>query len=279
MIMDRLSLKGKTAIVAGAGGGGIGTATSLALAEAGANVVAIDIVEERVKDTEARVRAMGGVCLGVTADLRKKGDVHGAVAAAVERFGAVHCLASVAGGMQQGQWGRLEDYGDETFDAVLSLNLRYVFLISQAVAKQMIERGIMGTIASVASVSGVAGAPYHAPYGAAKAGLMALTRSMAVEWGVHGIRVNALAPGGVMTPRAQTHTPPNIGTIAQGMIPIGRICQPDEIAAGLLFLLSPLSSAVSGQTLIVDGGATAKFPLLGRSDAFGPQERKVAPLP
>ena len=138
----------------------------------------------------------------------------------------------------------------------------------------------MGTIASVSSVSGIAGAPYHAAYGAAKAGLMALTRSMAVEWGVHGIRVNALAPGGVMTPRAQANTPPNMGTLAEGLIPIGRVCQPDEIAAGLLFLLSPLSSAVSGQTLIVDGGVTAKFPLLGKSDVYRPKgQRKIVPRP
>lgn len=279
MIMERLSLKGKTAIVAGAGGGGIGTATSLALAEAGANIVAIDIMDERVKDTEKQVKAMGRDCLGITADLRKKSEVTSCMDEAVKKFGAVHCLANVAGGMQPGQWGNLESYGDDTFDAVISLNLRYVFLISQAVAKQMIDKGITGTIASVASVSGVAGAPYHGPYGAAKAGLMALTRTMAVEWGAYGIRVNVLAPGAVKTPRAIAGQSIDLDNRAKGVIPIGRACQPDEIASGLLFLLSSLSSAISGHTLVVDGGATAKFSLSGHNEKYSPGQVREAPRP
>jgi NAD(P)-dependent dehydrogenase (short-subunit alcohol dehydrogenase family) len=280
MIFDRLSLKGKTAIVSGAGGGGIGTATSVILAEAGANIVAVDIQAERVKDTEEKVRALGRDCLGIVADLRKKSEVERVLAQSVKRFGAVHCLANVAGGMQAGQWGQLETYGDDTFDEVISLNLRYVFLISQAVAKQMIDKGIAGSIASVASVSGIAGAPYHGPYGAAKAGLMALTRTMAVEWGYYGIRVNALAPGSVKTPRAMAGAPMDMDDRAKGIIPIGRACQPDEIAAGLLYLLSPMASAVSGHTLVVDGGATAKFALSGQSNRYSPAAQvREAPRP
>ncbi len=280
MIFDRLSLKGKTAIVSGAGGGGIGTATSLMLAEAGANIVAIDILADRVKDTETKVKALGRDCLGIVADIRKKSEVQRAMAQSIKKFGAVHCLANVAGGMQPGQWGALETYGDDTFDDVISLNLRYVFLISQAVAKQMIEKGITGSIASVASVSGIAGAPYHGPYGAAKAGLMALTRTMAVEWGFYGIRVNALAPGSVKTPRAMAGAPVDMDERAKGIIPIGRACQPDEIAAGLLFLLSPMASAISGHTLVVDGGATAKFALSGHTSRYAPKGQvREAPRP
>jgi len=279
MILERLSLRGKTAIVSGAGGEGIGTATSLALAEAGAKVVAVDIAAERVQDTERRLRAMGGECLGIQADLRKKSEVDRIIAQAVQRYGGVHCLANVAGGMQPGQWGRLEDYGEREFDDVISLNLRYVFLICQAVAKHMIERQIRGTMVSVASVSGIASAPYHAPYGAAKAGLMALTRSMAIEWSAYGIRANALAPGSVKTPRAMAGSAMDMDERAKGNIPIGRVCQPDEIAAGILFLLSPLSSAISGQTLIVDGAATAKFPLMGQTNKYAPEVRVEAPRP
>ena len=280
MILERLTLKGKNAIVSGAGGGGIGTATSLALAEAGANIVAVDVMEDRLKDTEQKVKAMGRECMGVVADLRKKTDVQKVVSAAVKRFGAIHCLANVAGGMKPGQWANLETYTEENFDDVISMNLRYIFLMSQAVATHMIEKGITGTIASVASASGISGAAYHAPYGAAKAGLMSLTRSMAVEWGVYGIRVNALAPGAVKTPRAMAQQPAlDMDDRLKRVIPIGRACQPDEIAAGLLFLLSPLSSAVSGHTLVVDGGATSNASLRGRADTLMPEQSRMREAP
>jgi NAD(P)-dependent dehydrogenase (short-subunit alcohol dehydrogenase family) len=268
MILERLTLKGKNAIVSGAGGGGIGTATCLALAEAGANIVAIDILEDRLKETERQVKALGRDCIGIKTDIRKKDDVQRAVAQAAKHYGGIHCLANVAGGMRPDERGELEDFDEAKYDNVMNMNLKYIFLISQAVAKHMIEKGIPGTMASVASVSGVGGAAYHAPYGAAKAGLIAMTKSMAVEWGIYGIRVNALAPGAVKTPRAVAGNSMDMDEKARGTIPIGRVCQPDEIAAGLLFLLSPLASAVSGHTLIVDGGATARFSFAGPDNKY-----------
>src|SRR5688572_16644340 len=136
-MLERLTLKGKTAIVSGAGGGGIGTATCLALAEAGANIAAIDILEDRLKDTQKQVRALGRECEGFVADLRKKSVIEKAVAASIKRFGSIHCLANVAGGMKPGQWANFETFTEENFDDVLSMNLRYIFFISQAVAKHM----------------------------------------------------------------------------------------------------------------------------------------------
>lgn len=266
MFLEKLSLAGKTAIVSGAGGGGIGTATSLALAEAGASVVAVDILEDRVKDTEKRIAAMRKTCLGIVADVRKKAEVERVVAQALKQFGAIHCVANVAGGMQADQWGELLGYGEAQFDQVISLNLRYVFLVCQAAANSMVQRKIKGSMVSVASVSGIASAPYHGPYGAAKSGLMALTRTMAVEWGPYGIRVNAVAPGAVKTPRVLAmRSSQTMDQQAKETIPIGRPCDPEDIAAGILFLLSDLAGAVSGQTLVVDGGATAKFSLTGRT--------------
>ena len=260
MFMEKLSLKGKTAIIAGAGGGGIGTETTLALAEAGASVVVVDIAPERLKETEKRLTAMGARSLSVIADIREKTEVERIVKEAVEEFGAVHCLANVAGGTQEGDWKELLDYTEENFDRTISLNLRYVFLMNQAVARSMVERNIPGSMVSVASVSGITSSPYHAPYGAAKAGLMAMTKTMAVEWGQYGIRVNALAPGGVDTPRVR-RLAPDAPAPPSGMIPLVRLCKPEEIASGILFLLSDLASMITGHTLVVDGGATSKFAL------------------
>ena len=265
MVLERLRLDGGTAIVAGAGGGGIGTATSLTLAEAGADIVAVDIDAERVEDTKRRVGELGRKCLGIVADIRQKADVERVVSQAVKEFGAVHYVANVAGGMKDDQWGEVLEYGERQFDEVISLNLRYAFLVCQAAARSMVELGIKGSMVSVASVSGLAGAPYHGPYGAAKAGLMALTRTMAVELGPRGIRVNAVAPGSVKTPRVMAMASRDIDESSKTTIPIGRPCQPDDIAAGILFLLSDLARSVSGHTLVIDGGATAKFSLTGRT--------------
>ena len=265
MVLERLRLDGRTAIVAGAGGGGIGTATSLTLAEAGADIVAVDIDAERVEDTKRRVGELGRKCLGIVADIRQKADVERVVSQAVKEFGAVHYVANVAGGMKDDQWGEVLEYGERQFDEVISLNLRYAFLVCQAAARSMVELGIKGSMVSVASVSGLAGAPYHGPYGAAKAGLMALTRTMAVELGPRGIRVNAVAPGSVKTPRVMAMASRDIDESSKTTIPIGRPCQPDDIAAGILFLLSDLARSVSGHTLVIDGGATAKFSLTGRT--------------
>ena len=265
MVLERLRLDGGTAIVAGAGGGGIGTATSLTLAEAGADIVAVDIDAERVEDTKRRVGELGRKCLGIVADIRQKADVERVVSQAVKEFGAVHYVANVAGGMKDDQWGEVLEYGERQFDEVISLNLRYAFLVCQAAARSMVELGIKGSMVSVASVSGLAGAPYHGPYGAAKAGLMALTRTMAVELGPRGIRVNAVAPGSVKTPRVMAMASRDIDESSKTTIPIGKPCEPDDIAAGILFLLSDLARCVSGHTLVIDGGATAKFSLTGRT--------------
>ena len=250
MVVERIRLDGKNAIVCGAGGGGIGSATSKTLAEAGANIVAVDIDGARVEETVTQVRELGVQAHGVVANVETKVGADQVVAEAEREFGEIHCLANIIGGMMSAsEWNDLFSYGEAEWDAVFSRNLKYQFLIIQAVANHMRRKGIAGSIASLSSVSGWAGAPHHGPYGAAKAGVMALSRTMAVEFGGYGIRVNNLAPGSVITPRTMAAT-----------TPIRRALDPTEIASGLLFLLSDLSSGVSGHTLVVDGGAISKFP-------------------
>ena len=262
MVVERIRLDGKNAIVCGAGGGGIGTATSKTLAEAGANIVAVDIDGARVGETVAQVRELGVQALGVVANVETKAGAEQVVAEAERAFGEIHCLANIIGGMTSAaEWNDLFNYGEAEWDAVFSRNLKYQFLIIQAVANHMRRKGIAGSIASLSSVSGWGGAPLHGAYGAAKAGVMALSRTMAIEFGGYGIRVNNLAPGSVITPRTMAATTEEArNKQAAATTPIRRALDPTEIASGLLFLLSDLSSGVSGHTLVVDGGATSKFP-------------------
>ena len=125
----------------------------------------------------------------------------------------------------------------------------------------MLEQGTGGAIVSIASVSGLSSAPLHAAYGAAKAGLIALTRTLAVELASSGIRVNAVAPGAVLTPRVAERQTEERRAESARSIPMARYAEPEEIAKAVVFLASDLASYVTGQTLVVDGGATAQFPL------------------
>jgi NAD(P)-dependent dehydrogenase (short-subunit alcohol dehydrogenase family) len=186
-----------------------------------------------------------------------------AVARGVEAFGALHGLVNVVGGVPSTGWHRLLDYPAAEFDALVAFNLRTAFVMSQAVARSQVERGVAGSIVLLSSLSASGASPYHAPYGAAKAALRQLAQTMAVEWGRHGIRCNAIAPGTIRTPRARTPDDPERDRRA---IPLARRGEAAEIAAVALFLLSELSSYVSGQTLVVDGGASA---MLAHLDADG----------
>jgi NAD(P)-dependent dehydrogenase (short-subunit alcohol dehydrogenase family) len=263
---DRIRLDGRTALVIGAGRGGMGTYTSLVLAEAGATIVAVDLTDELVTETREQVEALGAQSYGVTADVRDMAQVEEAVASAIRQAGRIDCLANVAGGMQVGQWQPVVDTPDDVYEAVMNLNFRYVFVACRAVGRHMIEERIDGRIVSYSSVSALASAPYHAVYGAAKAAVISLTHTMALEWGKHGIRVNAVAPGGVNTPRPRSGDRGDPEEFARGWNPLGRRIPPDEVPAAVLFLLSDLSGMITGQTIVVDAGVTARTPL-------GPIER------
>lgn len=255
MITERMRMDGKTAIVAGAGGGGIGTATSLALAEAGAAVTAVDVIPERVKDTEDRITAVGGKCLGIVGDVQRKDVIQDVVKETVREFGTIDYVANIAGGSKPGQMLETLTFPDEMYDEIMNLNMRWAFLMCKEAAQVMAGNDSGGSIVNVATIGGLTSCPTQAAYGAAKAGLMSLTRTMAIEWAPKGIRVNAVAPGVVLTPRSAGAE--RMG----GVIPIGRVCEPEEIASGMLFLLSDMGSGVTGHTLVIDGGATVKFAL------------------
>ncbi len=263
MYLDKLRLDGRAIAVSGAGGGGIGSAVCEAVAEAGADVLAIDLSEAALADPAARVARQGRRCLSVVADASDPESAARAVAEGCATFGALSGLVNVVGGVPLTGWHRLLDYPVAEFDALVAFNLRTAFVMSQAVARSLVERGRAGSIVSLSSISGSAASPYHAPYGAAKSALRQLAQTMAVEWGRHGIRCNVVAPGTIATPRARTPDDPERDRRA---IPLARRGEASELAAAVLFLLSDLASYVSGQTLTVDGGATA---MLAHLDADG----------
>jgi 3-oxoacyl-[acyl-carrier protein] reductase len=193
----------------------------------------------------------------LVADARSRDDVERVVAETIHALGGIDVCVDIIG---EARWGRMLEVTDDDWDASFDLVLRHVFYLGQAAGKVMVEQG-GGSFVAIASVSGLRSAPGHGPYGAAKAGLMALVRTLAVELAGSGVRVNAVAPGAVLTPRVLQRTTPE--RLAEGAkaIPLGRQAQPEEIANAVLFLASDLASYITGHTLVVDGGATAQFPL------------------
>jgi len=251
------------ALVCGAGGGGIGMATSLALAREGMDIVAVDHGQELVDETIRQVAALGVACHGIVADLRDPAQRRTVVARAIGMAGAVHRVANIAGGMASTQWGRFEGTPDEVYRSVMALNLDYVFTICRDAAAFMVEQRIAGAFVNIASVSALPSATFHAPYGAAKAGVISLTRSMAAELGHYGIRANVVAPGATKTARATGLLGEKMEARYAGWNPLGRTTSPQEVAESVAFLLSDRASGITGAMLTVDSGMTSRCALGG----------------
>lgn len=263
-LTELFGLQGKIALVVG-GGAGIGEATCRHLASAGARVVVVDIDEERARHVAGEVELAGGVAAAMAADVTQPDDARALISNIVGALGGIDVVVNIVG---VAGWGPLLNMDVEQWDLDLKRNLTHHLVIATEAARVMLEARSSGSIVMVASVSGLYGAPQHAAYGAAKAGVMSLARSMANEWGPHGIRVNAVAPDIIATPRVAAGFAErgidDIDAIARADgTPLGRWGTPDEIAGPLLFLASNLSSFITGQTLVVDGGTQSSFPHSG----------------
>jgi 2-hydroxycyclohexanecarboxyl-CoA dehydrogenase len=254
-------LKGQVALVAG-GAGRIGEATTQALAAAGATVVVMDYDQERTQALADQVTAAGGTALAVVADLREEEACQAAVDQVVADQGGIDILANVAGGMaSHAPWRPLTEWPTPAWEAIMHLNLGYVFWMCRAAIPALQARG-GGAIVNVASVAGQFGSPNQSAYGAAKAGLIQLTQTLAVECGPAGIRVNAVSPGVTLPPAAQA----GLGAaneVWSAATPMGRLGQPEDIARVVLFFASPMSQHVTGQVLAVEGGISSNFPYPG----------------
>jgi 3-oxoacyl-[acyl-carrier protein] reductase len=258
-----LGLDGRAVIVAGAGGGGIGTAVCRLVAAAGGQVVAVDRDAGRLQVTEAALADAGTPCRAVVADVRDPAQVDAAVRAAPARL---HGLVHVAGGLAPDEWSSVLATAPETFARIVELNLESAFLTSRAVAGRLIDDGAAGSIVHIASIAGLSALPFGAGYAAAKAGLLGLARTTALEWGRHGIRVNAVAPGTVRTPRSRVGGEDEDSPAERAAVPLGRRGEPDDVAGAVVFLLSDLARFVSGQVLSVDGGSSVRPSYLDDED-------------
>jgi NAD(P)-dependent dehydrogenase (short-subunit alcohol dehydrogenase family) len=230
-------LEGKVAVVTGAADG-IGAATAAAFADVGATVVRVDRREEP------------GF---VVADVTDEAGVEAFVARVVAEHGRIDCLVNVVGGSRPGK--TLVDLTLAEWHDLLALNLTSTFLVSRAVLPHMEAAG-GGTIVNVSSGAGLRGMKANPGYVAAKGGVAALTRAMAIDHGPKGVRVNAVAPGPIRTPLMDRNRTPEEIDAMGGLAIIGRIGRPEEVAATILWLSSDASSYVVGQTLEVDGGVT-----------------------
>lgn len=247
-----ISFTGRTALVVGGGGGGIGSAVCQRLAEAGADIIALSAVEADLETTAADVTGRGRRCHTGVVDVTDLDALRRTITEGAATLSPIDLVVNVVGGVTVEHWHRLADFPIDSFDHLLTTNLRYALVSCQTVAAALIEAQRAGAMVNISSIAS-RGQPLLSGYGAAKAGLDSLTRSMAMEWGRHGIRINNVAPGTVNTPRSGRSSTETKDPLAAA-ITLGRRGTPTDIADACVFLLSDLAGYITGQTLDVDGG-------------------------
>jgi 2-deoxy-D-gluconate 3-dehydrogenase len=256
MQLPSLRVDGKVALVTGAGSG-IGQVSAVALAQAGADIALTELPgkEALAQETVRLVEETGRRALALPLDVTSLPMIQGAVAAAIGSLGRLDILVNNAGI----NIPRLAlDVTEEDWDRVLDVNLKGVFFVAQAVAKQcMVPQG-GGTIINIASQNGVIGYHYRAAYCSSKAGVVNLTRVLALEWARYHIRVNAVGPTFLETPLTRPmFENAEFKADVLSRIPLGRIGKPEDVAGAIVYLASPAADLVTGHTLLVDGGWTA----------------------
>jgi 2-deoxy-D-gluconate 3-dehydrogenase len=252
--LSLFDLTGKKAFVTGASRG-IGRVIAVALAGAGADVALVARGERGLAETAADITELGREAVVIPADVTSQAEVSAAVAAAIGQLGHVDVVVNNAGGSNFVT--AFLDLRLSGWEKLMRLNLDSAVYVCHAIGGHLVERG-EGSVINVASVAGVTGSPLLSPYGAAKAGLVSLTRSLAVEWGRTGVRVNALCPGWTATDlNRNLWEDPVSGPATVATVPMGRWARPEEMAGPAVFLASAASSYMTGQVLVVDGGQTS----------------------
>ena len=252
-----MRLKDKVALVTGASRG-IGRGIALKFAQEGADVVVNYCENMAMAETLAgQIRSLGGQALTVKADVSNGADVNSMVGKVLDTFDTIDILVNNAGIFIGGE---VADLKEETWDRMMAVNLKGVFLCCQAVGKYMIANNVRGSIINIASISGKLPELNGNAYSPSKAGVISLSALLAVEWAKYEIRVNALSPGPVMTPlQKKIYSTPDLPNARNRGIPMSRHGEPEEIGKAAVFLASEDSSYITGENLSVDGGSQASM--------------------
>jgi sorbose reductase len=252
-VKELFDLSGRKALVTGAGRG-IGKVLALALADAGCDISILEIDPNNAQTVAEEIKKMGRKALAFKADVTNKAEVEKVFAATAKEFGGLDICLNVAGVCIH---QAAEEIPEKNFDFVLDINLKGLFFCCQAASNIMIPQK-RGSIINIASMSGTAvNVPQkQAPYNASKAGVILLSKCLAVEWAQHGIRVNCISPGYTRT--EMTGMAAQMIPQWESLTPMGRMCTPEELVGATIYLASNASSYTTGSDLIVDGGYTAR---------------------
>jgi 2-dehydro-3-deoxy-D-gluconate 5-dehydrogenase len=252
-ILDKFKLNDKVALVTGAAKG-LGQAMALGLADAGAAIMAVDVLD--CSETQEKIVGLGRKCETLTIDLTAAGAADTIVEKTIESLGKIDILANNAGIIRRAPF---LEFTEKDWDDVMNLNIKAVFLLSQAAARQMALRGKGGRIINVASMLSFQGGILIPSYAASKSAVVGLTRLMACELASRGINCNAIAPGYMDTDNTQALRQDPIRSKAiLDRIPLGRWGQPNDLQGAVVFLASEASAYVTGYTIAVDGGWLAR---------------------
>jgi len=253
MILDSFDVKGKVAIVTGCDTG-LGQGMALGLAQAGCDIVGVNIVEPT--ETIELIRATGQKFVDIRANLMKLDDIPSIVSRAVEECGRVDILVNNAGIIRRND---AIEFSEQDWDDVMNINIKSVFFMSQAVAKQFLAQGNGGKIINIASMLSFQGGIRVPSYTASKSAVMGVTRLLANEWAKHGINVNAIAPGYMATNNtAALRADADRNQAILERIPADRWGTPEDLAGPCVFLASKASDYINGYTIAVDGGWLAR---------------------
>lgn len=252
-----MRLKDKVALITGAGGG-IGQATAIRFAQEGARIIAVDLDEAGIAETLKLISESGGTAIAAVGNVTKRSEVQQMIDTAIQKFGRLDIAINNAGITRDGLTVRIKDgevkaMTDEQWDAVLEVNLKGTWLVSQLAAVPMMKQKY-GRIVNTASV-GALGNIGQANYAASKAGVIGLTKTLALEWARFNIAVNCVAPGGTKT-RMTAAIPEAVAAALIDRIPLKRFAEPTEIANVHLFLASDEASFITGEVIFADGGQT-----------------------
>mgnify|MGYP003970851615 FL=1 len=249
-------MDGKVALVTGASSG-IGRETAILFAKEGAKVVVSDVAVEGGEETAKMIKDSGGDAIFVKADIANAAEVEALINKTVATYGRLDCAANNAG--MEAQPMPTADCTEDDFDITVKVNLKGTFLCMKFEIQQMLKQG-GGAIVNTSSMAGMVGVAGMPAYVASKHGIVGLTRTAALEYGTAGIRVNAVCPGAVRTPMMEQiiASMPELGQQMDENHPIGRIAEPPEIAASIVWLCSDAASFVTGHPMAVDGGLLAK---------------------